>query len=170
MKEIDKIEKEIQALNKERQDLQTKYQTKMQEHLKGLTKAFFKDNHQVTAFVWTQYTPYFNDGEECTFGVNDPYFSNAEGEDLEDITRWGEYDGEKDDIWSEESWALLEYTNNQVLRDKLSLTQEQAAAIKRFSKMIQSDDMEPVMRAMFDDHVRVIATREGFDVEEHDHD
>ena len=41
MKEIDKIEKEIQALNKERQDLQTKYQTKMQDHLKRLTKAFF---------------------------------------------------------------------------------------------------------------------------------
>ena len=84
MKEIDKIEKEIQALNKERQDLQTKYQTKMQEHLKGLTKVFFKDNPQVTAFVWTQYTPYFNDGEECTFSRNEISVTNCPLDEIDD--------------------------------------------------------------------------------------
>ena len=167
---MSKLQEQFDALIEKQRALQKEFQASAQELFKETTKEFFDIVPQVKSIHWTQYTPYFNDGEECTFGVNDPYFSNAEGEDLEDITRWGEYDGEKDDIWSEESWALLEYTNNQVLRDKLSLTQEQAAAIKRFSKMIQSDDMEPVMRAMFDDHVRVIATREGFDVEEHDHD
>ena len=167
---MSKLQEQFDALIEKQRALQKEFQASAQELFKETTKEFFDIVPQVKSIHWTQYTPYFNDGEECTFGVNDPYFSNAVGEDLEDITRWGEYDGEKDDIWSEESWALLEYTNNQALRDKLSLTQEQAAAIKRFSKMIQSDDMEPVMRAMFDDHVRVVATRNGFNVEEHDHD
>jgi hypothetical protein len=36
--------------------------------------------------------------------------------------------------------------------------------------MIQSSEFEDVMLAMFDNHSKVIATRDGFDVEEYDHD
>lgn len=33
---------------------------------------FFAANPQVDGVLWSQYTPYFNDGDECVFGVNDP--------------------------------------------------------------------------------------------------
>jgi len=47
-------------------------------HLKTVTaasllKAFasqFKSNPAVKCMVWTQYTPYFNDGEPCTFRIS----------------------------------------------------------------------------------------------------
>jgi hypothetical protein len=39
-----------------------------------------------------------------------------------------------------------------------------------FSRMICSSEMEDVMKAMFGDHVKVVATREGFDVDDYDHD
>lgn len=29
--------------------------------------------NNVWGIAWTQYTPYFNDGEDCIFSVNDPY-------------------------------------------------------------------------------------------------
>jgi hypothetical protein len=45
-----------------------------------------------------------------------------------------------------------------------------AAACALFSKAVGSSEMEDVMQAMFGDHVKVIATREGFDVEDYDHD
>lgn len=34
-------------------------------------ETFFKKNTQVESLRWTQYTPYFNDGEDCHFGVGD---------------------------------------------------------------------------------------------------
>lgn len=30
---------------------------------------------EVTGIAWTQYTPYFNDGDPCVFSVGEPYFS-----------------------------------------------------------------------------------------------
>lgn len=32
------------------------------------------DDQTMHSFGWTQYTPYFNDGEPCIFGVNEPWF------------------------------------------------------------------------------------------------
>jgi hypothetical protein len=34
------------------------------------SKEFFTKYPELKSFSWTQYTPYFNDGEECTFSVN----------------------------------------------------------------------------------------------------
>jgi hypothetical protein len=36
--------------------------------------------------------------------------------------------------------------------------------------MIGSSEMEDIMLEMFGDHVKVVATRNGFDVEDYDHD
>jgi hypothetical protein len=43
-------------------------------------------------------------------------------------------------------------------------------SMELLSKMIQSTEMEDVMLAMFDNHVTVTATRNGFDVNEYHHD
>lgn len=32
---------------------------------------FFAEFPEITAVIWTQYTPYFNDGDPCEFYVND---------------------------------------------------------------------------------------------------
>jgi hypothetical protein len=50
------------------------------------------------------------------------------------------------------------------------LTGVDIQSITKFSGIIQSSEMEGVMEAMFGNHVRVVATRDGFDVEEYDHD
>ena len=44
------------------------------------------------------------------------------------------------------------------------------ASCELLDKILQSSEMEDVMLAMFDNHVRVIATRTGFDVDEYEHD
>jgi hypothetical protein len=36
------------------------------------------DDPTMHSFGWTQYTPYFNDGEPCVFGVNEPWFRTVE--------------------------------------------------------------------------------------------
>lgn len=45
-----------------------------------------------------------------------------------------------------------------------------AASCDAFSRMINSSEMKDIFLAMFGDHVKVTATREGFDVEDYDHD
>ena len=144
----------------EQRELQKKFQATAQALFKETTKEFFDKNANITAIVWTQYTPYFNDGDTCEFSVNEPTFTNAP--DPENV-RWGEYDGDDEvaadgsEIFAWESWGEPPEGIN-------------VSMCEAFGRMIQSSEMEDVMKAMFGDHVKVVATREGFDVDDYDHD
>ena len=131
-----------------------------QEAFKIVTKEFFDANPKINSIIWIQYTPYFNDGAECTFAVNEPSFSNALGADIDDICAGDSYEGYKEDIFAISYWCEEEAKD-------LGLN---INAIKDFTDVIMTSEMEDVMRMMFGSHVKVIATRDGFDVEEYDHD
>lgn len=168
---MSKLQEKFDQLIAEQEALKAKFQTTAQELFKETTKEFFDKNPAITAVVWTQYTPYFNDGDTCEFSVNEPTFTNAP--DPENV-RWGEYEGDEEGVFALESprWVL---END---RDYYKETQEAVAkaggvdvdSCEAFSRMIQSSAMEDVMYAMFDDHVKVVATREGFEVDEYSHD
>lgn len=145
----------------EQRELQKKFQATAQALFKETTKEFFDKNPAITAIVWTQYTPYFNDGDTCEFSVHEPNFTNAK--DLDDITRWGEYEGDDENQWSESPWGFKYHNRTDIPGINID-------SINKFAELVQSSEMESVMEAMFGDHVRVMATREGFDVEDIDHD
>ena len=50
----------------------------------------FKEYPRLESFGWTQYTPYFNDGDECTFGIRSEVFLNGsdpyEDEEVSNLT------------------------------------------------------------------------------------
>ena len=50
-----------------------------QDASKEVFKEFFEQFPEVDKIQWTQYTPYFNDGDACTFGVNKPDFILDDG-------------------------------------------------------------------------------------------
>jgi hypothetical protein len=52
-------------------EYQKKIETEGKAALKEEFTAFFRDNPKITAVRWRQYTPYFNDGDPCTFGVGE---------------------------------------------------------------------------------------------------
>lgn len=168
---MSKLQEKFDQLIAEQEALKAKFQATAQELFKETTKEFFDKNPAITAVVWTQYTPYFNDGDTCEFSVNEPTFTNAP--DPENV-RWGEYEGDEEGVFALESprWVL---END---RDYYKETQEAVAnaggvdvdSCEAFARMIQSSAMEDVMYAMFDDHVKVVATREGFEVDEYSHD
>lgn len=168
---MSKMQEEFDKLLVEREELNKRFQAKAQELFKETTKEFFHKNPGITAIIWTQYTPYFNDGESCVFSVGDPYFTNANEEQMDDITSYGEYEGEDEGVWSESDWIFSSDSDYcRTKREEMDLTKVDGRSISKFSSMIQSSEMEDVMEAMFGDHVRVVATREGFDVQDHDHD
>ena len=165
------LQEKFDQLIAEQEELRQKFQKTAQELFKETTKEFFDGNPAITAVVWTQYTPYFNDGDTCEFRVNSPTFTNAPDPEY---VRWGEYEGDAEDVFAVENMAY-------VMKSDRDYHKEDQEAIKKaggvdvdsceaFERMICSSAMEDVMKAMFDDHVQVIATREGFEVNDYEHD
>ena len=64
------ILQKIQELEMKRNTLMTELET---EFL-SLFKPIFEKYSDIRTISWHQYTPYFNDGDECTFGVYTEYF------------------------------------------------------------------------------------------------
>lgn len=116
------------------------------EHITSSATALFERFPNVEAFRWNQYTPYFNDGEECTFGVNDVYlrFKGA-----------SEDDGENEDGFKS-SWDCEDGS-------------EEETACDEFGKLVR-DMAGDDLKELYGDHVEVTATREGFTVEGYHHD
>lgn len=171
---MSELQTKFDELLEKQRAIAAEFQQTAQQLFKETTTQFFVENPGVKAIVWKQYTPYFNDGDTCEFSVNDPYFTNAEGEDLHDIS-WGQYDGERDDIWVAESigW-LMNHKDNGYNGDTIRLIEKSggvnAQSCDNFSSIICSSEMQNVMLAMFGDHVEVVATAQGFDVSSFDHD
>ena len=150
----------LSEFNQYKQEFQSQAQKKFKEYFIG----FWEKNPAVKAVIWTQYAPYFNDGDPCTFKVHTADFTNAEGDDLSDISLGGEYYGENESIWcdyqSGGTWHL----------PKPDGVDEEST--EQLSGLIRSSEMKSVMEMMFGSDSKVIATREGFQVEnisgEHD--
>ena len=151
------LQAKFDELLEKQRALQQEFQTTAQQLFKETTKEFFELNPMVNAIVWTQYTPYFNDGDTCEFSVGCATFTNSDGSDI----RWGEYNGDEEGVWCYGSDCYNEDTPPEGFDSDLC---------DSFDSMIQSAEMQDVMKAMFGDHVQVVATREGFDVNDYDHD
>lgn len=54
--------------------------------LNNLFKEFVDKTPGVVSICWTQYTPYFNDGDPCTFSVHDPIAEFVDGYEMDDAT------------------------------------------------------------------------------------
>lgn len=161
------------------------FKTKAQAAMKESFKEVFDLFPEITAIRWVQYTPYFNDGETCEFSVHEPVVTNLEGDDLADVTHYGEYDGEREDVYAEYGSAPRDaefFCVTNVTGTHYRTNAPRAPAIfddrpvKDMDKLtsllaqLQSGALEDLMKDTFGDHVVVTATRDGFDIDEHDHD
>jgi hypothetical protein len=224
MDAIVKLQEEYETLQRRIEALKEEAQGKSKTLIKEVLKAFFlKYDGVVHNVFWTQYTPYFNDGEACEFSVRDVYLtleSDVESEDDEGsviydeddildikkrIETWEDFREnpntaalkyQKDYIkkynrdpfdYSYRSWqqktvqqAMAEwkpdYVSEEELRQKL-VTAENLVAnhpslkveFNAVKKLISSID-EDVMRVMFGDHIKIVATKYGIEIENCDHE
>lgn len=166
------LQSRFEALIAEQQALRAKFQTEAQAMFKDTMKEFFDKNPGITALKWTQYTPYFNDGDECVFRVNDVYFTNAPADELENVSAWGEYEGEDETVWVVSNMRHI--FTSKYYEDEAAKIQAAGGvdvdSCNLIDKMISSSEMEDIMWEMFGDHVQVTATRDGFDITEYEHD
>ena len=137
-----KVESAVEATRKDNSAL-----------FRGMFEGFFAAYPEVEAFRWHQYTPHFNDGEACTFGVHDLMIRNADSPE-----EGGDYDDGFDYL------DCHEWDGNQ----RVAKTDDKSKALAALSENFRS--LRDIMEELFGDHAQVTVTREGVEVDEYSHD
>lgn len=150
-----------------------------QAALKEAFDDFFSKHPEATSIVWTQYTPYFNDGDTCYFGIHD-WELKVDPDFMADDTKETWYADHEDEDDNEYHYGEADYTYylKKVSGDSWNkpknpreLTKEEASLLKDFNELESScQDIEDVMQTVLGDHVKVVATKDGFDIDEWSHD
>lgn len=115
------------------------------------------------AVVWTQYTPYFNDGEPCEFSVGGMRAALAtaipgtytSGRLADNSETDEDEDGDGEGFPLYDVWDFRDEPYTPLL-----------AALR----VLEDDAFEDVLYKAFGDHCQVIARPDGFTVREYEHD
>lgn len=163
-----------------------------------VAKAFFERNPSVHGFRWTQYTPYWMDGEECEFSVNTPELEitkqSERSEGQQGLIQRRAYfvsESEKAKAFLAEGEAIAghqrrvrEYSQRDIDLAEKEITEidavfVQVGGLEAYEKI--SSDFEVVARfimnledsdleLIFGDHVQVLVTKAGVEVLKYEHD
>lgn len=146
MEIVEKIKAEMAAFDEKRKELTAQ----LKKDFPALLAPLFEKYPGVKNVRWTQYTPYFNDGDPCEFSTNAGYA---------DIN----WDGEDDEDDEEEE-------NEEAETTKAEAVEVPEEAEGEFQDVLSSID-DSFYKDLFGDHVEVTVKRDGtIDVEEYDHD
>jgi hypothetical protein len=116
------------------------------------------NDERVKYVVWTQYTPFFNDGEPCEFSVGDFGFILNDVDYSETLKAYG-YSSEEDltRVYADELSGVWN-TEDGDLKDKMRALGKTGGPF------------EDAYYELFGDHARIVASRERFIIDEYEHD
>lgn len=112
----------------------------------------------IPALKWQQFTPYFNDGDECVFTVYSPYIVGNPADDC----------GDGIDVdYSDPDYVFNSEYHKEAI-ERLGLTREQYVQIRGIWNLLETQ--EDLLKEAFGDHVEVTVTADGITTEGYDHD
>lgn len=157
----------IKNLKQKMTDLRVEMKTLGISALQEAFNEFFKLVPEAEAITWTQYTPYFNDGDACTFGINELALKlNAEARktfldnDVDVEEEYGDWDEWLNQVWESDHYDLSKLPTN-------PRAQEISKIFIEFSNNVQDED---IFLSVFGDHVKVLVTRGDIRFDEYRHD
>lgn len=133
---------------KDKQVMEEGFRDRGEKLIKKTLKEFFNENKEVEKIKWRQYTPYFNDGDECVFHV-DEVFVRLKKEPKE--SNHGDYED-----------GFLDSYDFKDTNKKLS------NAIKDLYKLFEN--VEDIMKVVFGDHAEITATENKIVTKSYQHD
>lgn len=148
---IDAIKAEIAAAEARMREV-------AQDALKDGFRQIFEEYPFLGAVRWTQYTPYFNDGDPCEFSVYEVVCASVVDEQGDDDDRFYE-DGE--DFYAKAGSGWL---------PEPPPAEPAYAACRTDVRTLVGAIPEDSLKALLGDHIRVTVTRDGLTTEEYDHD
>jgi len=138
------------------------FRKKCEVVMKEMFVEFFEQNPKIECVTWTQYTPYFMDGDVCVFGVNN--FSFLESETDAENCNHGEY-------YADDPISAPGYFQYVYPREEDKNIRPYTDYMKTMNELLCSEEMSEVMLSTFGDHCKVVAKRDGtFEVNEYEHD
>lgn len=178
MTDIKAITKRYKELHKELQkqirEARRKIKVEAQSIIRGVFDEFFEKQPKVHAIGWTQYTPYWNDGEECSFSVNEIKLFLSKDSAEEDDDEY--FEGDQDLIRDRAYYAK---NGDQEELDKIDEKiaafgglDAYKAAVRDFGVVVKilRAIKDEYMEMLYGDHVTVRYTCTGVKVEEYDHE
>lgn len=189
MSSFNKILEKINQQNDKIEDMKKAHMEDLQSEFKNIIKMFFDECPKIQAVLWSQFTPYFNDGDPCIFRINGPIFvtQNFDTKNLRDS-----YEYEDDDEYASlsvpsVSWQKdINYARN-ILENNPSAWQKEYYSsniikleemqndfngydekIKLFTRLIH--DNEDMINKVYGDGVLVYLTPTEVIVEQYSHD
>jgi hypothetical protein len=87
MEVLEKIKTQIADFDEKRKALLAE----LKNEFAPMVAPLFEKHPKIESFSWTQYTPYFNDGDECVFSTNFDYSLEINGENEDDIESLGKH-------------------------------------------------------------------------------
>jgi hypothetical protein len=158
-----KAQKKFDDLKKKIADAQQELKATAKTLFKELSAEIFNENPTLVSFGWTQYTPYWNDGDTCTFSANTEYPTvtvlASDGKKVRHDENYGET------VWLDPEDEEIEHTTDSEQYDQeIELVSEK---VGDFLRNFSDEDLE----TMFGDHCKVTAERSGkIEVDGYDHE
>jgi hypothetical protein len=181
---LEKIKAELAAFEEKKKAMLAE----IQKEFPGMFVDLFKQAPKLKSFGWTQYTPYFNDGDTCEFSVHLDYplinGSNEEYDDVDEdeisikIYDYKKLETEEDVRINDEVAAKSRYHwymgTKSIGSEGLCYNPKydaDAARVVEEIKSVLNDIPEEFFRDMFGDHVKVTLFADGeIEVDGCDHD
>jgi len=147
--------------------------------LKEMVVEFFAEHPDLLSFSWTQYTPYWNDGDVCVFSAATDYpavtFKAKDGKVLtfdENFAGYVDEEGEEIDVLPSKIHTVEGvYDENTKFEETKDPYEKQVnslvKAVTNFLKPFDDDDL----LTMFGDHQKVTVKRNGkIETEDYEHE
>lgn len=148
------------------------------EELEPLLLAVLRDPI-ISAFGWTQYTPYFNDGEPCYFSVGTPWFATVGGQQPDEEDENG-YEFESDSFTISHHPTLgdrpsrYDRIDGQLVRvwsgEYVGEHEESWERCRALSDAIDSEAFDDALLGKFGDHAEITIRPSGITVSDYSHD
>ncbi len=171
----------INAIRAKAAELKKELMEANKEVFSESAKELFEKFPKLDWFEWTQYTPYFNDGDECTFSVNaednQVWINGLECENggfYFSTTKWSKDSSGKSSYIDKTDEEILseEFNSDEgtTFRD-LDMTVSEIVKLKHaIPAFVQSFD-EDYLKEAFGDHTSVKMHRDGtVENDEYEHD
>jgi hypothetical protein len=127
-------------------------------------KYIFEKYPTLESFGWTQYTPYFNDGDTCIFSVNtdyisvnDEYVDESKWSSEVNVLNWGN--------WNRE----LKVYEDRVEEPNPNYDPVLTEASNEITNFLGNFDNDFYL-SKFGDHAEITVTKSGVDISDYDHD
>lgn len=144
------VSKKVKEFNSKVERLRKAFVKEAETLFKEATAEIFASEPKLESFSWTQYTPYFMDGDTCVFGVNDICEING--------------------IGCEDSYGVSEDEDSKS-GEVIEIAESKLEKIKSAINEIIFGIPNEYMQDLFGDHMRVTVNRNGkIEKDEYEHE